>query len=240
MKRLLLIAFIALSASLSARAQFFWGLQFGFYLDGLKDTYSTGETVQGGTSFNYMLKPKIGYYITPNLVAGLSVIYTSNSFAKNQSGEKATEMKNYLINILMGNGLDSNAMSWKVSPYIRYDIFNICKDKIKFWAELSGYVGTKYPWDTNQKRYLKEESQTIYGVAIHPQISFDIADKWMLFTNLDILSLGWEGATKYTQVVTETGQIITKKTTTGTILFQSRPTIAIARIFSNIGIIKKF
>jgi len=241
MRRLLLIAILTFSASISVRAQFFYGLQFGFYFDNINDKLSEdAQTIKGGTSFNYMLKPKIGYYITPKLVTGLSLIYTSNSFAENESGKKATEIKNYLINILMGNGLDSNAMSWKVSPYIRYDIFNICKDKLKFWVELSGYVGTQYPYDTKNKYYLREQSKTIYGISLHPQISFDIADKWMLFTNLDILSFNWDGSTQYTSITLEDGRVITNKTTTNTFLFQSRPTIALARIFSNIGVIKKF
>ncbi|MCQ2183247.1 MAG: hypothetical protein MJY89_07610 [Bacteroidales bacterium] len=241
MKKLLLVTIIAISTAFSAKAQFFWGLQFGFYVDGLTDTYSgNGETVRGGSSFNYMLKPKIGYYITPKLVTGLSIIYTSNSFAENQSGEKATQIKNYFINLLMGNGLDANAMSWRVSPYIRYEFLEIAQGKVKFWAELSGYAGTKYPWDNKQRRYLKEESQSIYGVSLHPLISVDIADKWMLFTNLDILSIEWEGSTSYTQVYSNDSMVINKKTTSGTFLFQSRPTIALAHLFSNIGLIKKF
>lgn len=241
MKKLLLTALIVAAAGISARAQFFWGLQFGMYSDGLTDTYiETGDSVNGGTSFNYMLKPKIGYYITPKLVTGLSLIFTSNSFKENQSGTSATTLENYLIKLLMGNGLETNALSWKVSPYIKYNFFSICKDKIKFWAELSGYVGTKYPWDKNNRCYLKEESETIYGLAIHPQVSFDIADKWMIFTNVELLSLSWDGATKYTQVILDSGEIVTKRTTSNTFLFQSRPTIAIARLFANIGVIKKF
>jgi len=248
MKRLFLIAIIAVSAALPARAQFFWGLQFGFYFDGINDTIGNSndtsgdgnQIIKGGTSFNYMLQPKLGYYITPKLVTGLSLVFTSNSFAENESGKKATDIRNYIVNIFMGNGLDSNALSWKVSPYVRYDIFNICKDKLKFWVELSGYVGSQYPYDSKNKYFLKEQAKTIYGVSLHPMISFDIANKWMLFTNLELLSFSWEGSTQYKQVTLEGGQTGIDKTTINTFLFQSRPTIAIARIFSNIGIIKKF
>lgn len=241
MKRLILLATILATFCLPAKAQFFWGLQFGFYMDGLSDKFSTSsQSIEGGTSFNYMLKPKIGYYISPRLVTGLSLIYTSNSFAENQSGRKDIDFKNYFINILMGNGLDANALSWKVSPYIRYDVFNLFKDKLKFWVELSGYAGAKYPWDAKNKYYLRDESQTIYGFTLHPLISFDIADQWMLFTNLDILSLSWDGATYKTQITVEGGEVITTTTHAGAFLFQCRPTIAIARIFTNIGVIKKF
>lgn len=241
MKKLFFITVLALSATLSARAQFFWGFQFGLYTDGSTTSVSNSDaTVKGGSSFNYSLKPSIGYYFTPKFVGGLKLIYTSNSFAENDSGTSATTLTNYAINLLMGNGLDKDCMSWKVAPYLRYNALSLFQEKLRLWVELTGFVGAKYPWDKVNKCYLREKSETIYGVSLHPLVSFDIADKWMLFTNLDILSIGWEGSTKKQQYTTSSGEPYIKTTSTNTFLFQSNPTVALARIFTNIGVIKKF
>ena len=241
MKKFIVIMVIALSSAFSAKAQFFWGMQFGIYTDGGSTYYESNDlNIKNGSSFNYSVKPSIGYYITPKLVVGSKFIYTKNHFATNDTGDKSTTIWNYAFNLLMGNGLSTNCMSFKVSPYIRYNALSLFSEKLNIWIDLNGYIGGNYDIDSSTNKIVEGSGKLTYGVLLHPMISFDIADKWMLFTSLDALSIGWDGTTKKSQYKLDDGTYTTKIDRTSSFLCQCNPLMAIARCFTNIGVIKKF
>lgn len=236
----MLIIAVILAASFSAKAQFFWGIQFGCYIDGNNTIFDTGENVRGGTSFNYSIKPSIGYYITPKFVIGTKLIYTSNESFANDTDDKVTNLDKMALNVLMGNGLESDAMSWKVMPYARYKVLSVINEKINIWAEFNAYFGGKYQRESETHKIIPESGKTTYGFAIHPLISFDLMNKWTLFTNLDFLSIGWDGSTLHGTVTLEDGTKVNGTLNEGSFVFQCNPVVAIARSFLNIGVIKKF
>lgn len=241
MKKLIITLVIALAACSSASAQFFWGIQFGFYTDNGTTAYeNNGAKIKGGTTFNYSLKPSVGYYITDRLVVGSKFVYTKNHFGANDTYSKSTTIWNYALNLLMGNGLATNCMTFKVQPYIRYKALSMFTEKLNFWVELNGYIGGNYDIDVNTNKIVPGSGKLTYGVLLHPMVSFDIADKWMLFTSVDALSLGWDGTTGKSQYKLDDGTYTTETVKSNAFLFQCNPLVAVARCFTNIGVIKKF
>ena len=62
MKRILLTLCLALSLATVAKAQFFYGIQFGFFTDWGSETTTGQSGTASGSSFNYTIKPTVGYY----------------------------------------------------------------------------------------------------------------------------------------------------------------------------------
>jgi len=234
MKKLFAIIAVTVLTATAAKAQFFFGTQFGVFTNG-GSTVSAESTERSATSFNVSLKPSVGYYFTPKLVAGLKLNFTSCSFADNDTGSLPFNLESYAINILMGNGLESDYMSFKVSPYVRYHVLSMFNEKVKIWAELDGYLGMKYPRDAEHKIDASGRSM-IYGVEFHPLVSYDIINNYMIYTSLNFASISWDGqAKKSTDFSGETSTRYTDR-----FLFQCNPLIAIANAFLNIGVMKKF
>jgi hypothetical protein len=113
---------------------------------------------------------------------------------------------------------------------MRYNALRLAKDKLKLWVELNGYVGGKVPRLENKKLDWNSRSLT-YGVQLHPIISYDITDKFLVFTSLDILSIGYEGTRKLDDAT---------KSTTGSFYCQLNPLNAIGEALLNIGIQRHF
>ena len=234
MKKLFVILALSVLTATAAKAQFFFGTQFGVFTNG-GSTVSAETTERAATSFNVSLKPSVGYYFTPKLVAGLKLIFTSCSFADNDTGSLPFNIESYAINLLMGNGLERDYMSFKVSPYVRYHVFSMFNDKLKIWAELDGYLGMKYPRDDEHKINTDGRSM-IYGIEFHPLVSYDIINNYMIYTALNFASISWDGQAKRSTDLA--GEVSTRYT--DRFLFQCNPLMAIANAFINIGVMKKF
>ena len=226
---------LAVITATFAHAQFFYGAQFGFYTDG-NSTVSGDDITRGASTYNVSIKPNFGYFFNPKLVAGLKLDFINCSLVDNDSGSMSLfDIDYYAINLLMGNGLSRDYMSFKVAPYLRYQVFSLFNDKVKLWAEVAGYMGMKYP--RNTKHELMPESRSmIYGVDIHPLVSYDLTDKYMIYTSLDFLSFHWNGETKRH----EDSIGVEYATVNSKIWFQCNPLVAVARAFLNIGVMRKF
>lgn len=231
MKKILLTLCMALSLATVAKAQFFYGIQFGFFTDWGNETNTSSKTSTTGTSsFNYTLKPTVGYYFNDRLMAGVKFVYTSCSTYKGESSFSPTDLRWILRNVMMGNGLDSDYMSWNVRPYMRYNVLRLAKDKLKLWVELNGYIGGKVPRLENRQLDWNSRSLT-YGVQLHPVVSFDITDRFLVYTSLDILSIGYDGSRKLDAAT---------KQYTGSFYAQLNPLNAIGEALLNIGIQRHF
>ena len=234
MKKIIFTVLLALAA-VSAQAQFTIGTQFGIYYDnGTANDISSGSSVRNGSAFNYSIKPTIGYYFTPGLVAGLKFNYTNCSYSEGESGFSNGNIKSYLINVLMGNGLERNYQSWKLSPYLRYRVFTVFQDKVGLWVELDGYYGIHTPRENGKLD--KNNSKTIFGAELHPLISYDILDKYMIYTSLDILSLSWDASVDRSAINSSDSSSLRSNS----FVFQCNPLVAVAHAFFNIGIMRKF
>ena len=147
------------------------------------------EKTRGASSFNVSIKPNVGYFFNPRLVAGLKLDFINCSLVDNDTGSMSLfDIDYYAINLLMGNGLSRDYMSFKVAPYVRYQVLSLFNDKVKIWAELNGYWGMKYPRDTDHKLDIASRSM-IYGAELHPLVSYDLVNNYMIYTSLDFLSL---------------------------------------------------
>ena len=236
MKKLFLTMALALMAAVAAHAQFFYGAQFGIYTDGGAKIADSGSIETGRAQFNISIKPSIGYYFTPKLAAGLKLNFTSCTFSDFDGSFAASNLNSMVLNVLMGNGLGGDYLAWNASPYIRYQVFSLFNEKLKLWAELDGYFGMRFSRDSEHKVDPNTRSLT-YGVELHPLVSYDIYENYMLITSLDFLSLSWDGSAKrYGSVAGD--EPYTR--TTSQFLFQANPLVAIARAFLNIGVMKKF
>ena len=236
MKKLLLVVLLSVLATTASKAQFYYGFQFGIY----SDTSSTldngsGSVSQGGSSFNYTLKPSIGYYFTPRLTAGLKFNYTNCARNRSDSGQIASSVNGYAINLLMGNGLDTDFQSWTISPYIRYRLLSVISDKLNIWAELDGYYGMRTPRNISDNSLDVSRRKTIFGVELHPLISYDITDSFMLFTSFDLLSFSWDGTAR-NKTKSDTAETVNENI----FVLQSNPLVAVAKSLFNIGLIRKF
>lgn len=231
MKKILLTLCLALSLTSVAKAQFFYGIQFGFFTDWNNASSTSGKsTTVGASSFNYTLKPTVGYYFNDRLMAGVKFIYTSCSTSISDEKSVPVNLRWILRNVMMGNGLDSDYMSWKVRPYVRYNLVRLANDKLKLWVEFNGYFGGKIPRLADKKLDWNSRSLT-YGVQLHPIISYDITKKFLVFTSLDILSIGYDGS-HYLEDAT--------KQRSGSFYCQLNPLNAIGEALLNIGIQRHF
>ena len=237
MKKLFLTLILSVLMAGAAHAQFYYGLQFGIYSDTSSMTdNASGAVTPGGSSFNYTIKPSIGYYFTPRLAAGLKFAYTNCAKNRSESGQLAGDINGMVMNLLMGNGLTSDYQSWSLSPYVRYKLLSIISDKLNIWAELDGYYGIRTPRDATTGKLDEIKRKTIYGVELHPLVSYDIADNFMLYTSLDFLSFSWDGSANRRANYEDTVQTSKQNV----FVFQANPLVAIAKSFLNIGLIRRF
>lgn len=235
MKKLLFSALLVLAAAFAARAQFTYGLQFGLYTDNVSTSNSvTSATESGRSAFNYTVKPMVGYYFLPGLVAGVKFAYTNCSSTEGDTFLSATSIKSTAMNLLMGNGLGGDYRSWKVSPYLRFRTFSLLQDKLGVWVELDGYYGIHIP---RADGVLDRDAQkTIYGIEIHPLVSYDVTDRYMIYTSLDYPSFNWDVSVR--RSANKDGSVDTKRT--NTYLVQANPLVAAARAVINVGVMRKF
>lgn len=238
MKKIVLALILATLATTGAFAQkrFFYGGQFGIFTDGNSTTFSDGSPREkGATSFNFTIKPSIGYYFTPKLVGGLKFTYTNCSFAEQETGQTVFNIRSIAMNVLMGNGIEKDYESWRISPYLRYELFSLANDKLKLWLELSGYAGVRTPRDSNHKLD-PTRRKIIYGAELHPLVSYAITKKLMIFTSIDFPSIAWEGSARTSPV----GESDTSTRYEGAFFFQANPLVAVGTSLFNLGIMRRF
>ena len=234
MKKILVALALCLGMSLSAQAQFFVGMRFGVFTDGTGKVATDGTATRGISAFNFSVKPSVGYYFTPKLVAGLKLDFTSCSYVKND-GFSVLNLRNYAMNALMGNDIfDKDYMSWKALPYVRYQVISFAGDKVKIWAELTGHIGMSFSRNDEHK-VDPNDYKMLYGASLHPIVSYDLNDRYMLYTSLDFFSLYWEGSTK--RINTESGVEIRRESS---FIAQSNPLVAVAQAVIGIGVMRKF
>ena len=239
MKKLFLTIILAVFAAGAAHAQFFYGLQFGIYSDtsAAQLNEQGSELVPGGSSFNYTVKPSVGYYFSPRLAAGVKFAYTNCARNRAESGQMVSSINSIALNILLGNGLDTDYQSWKISPYVRYQLFSLLSDKLNIWAEIDGYYGSKTFRQADGTLNPKSR-KSIHGVELHPLVSYDITPNFMVYTSLDILSFNWEGTSQNKSVGLFSDE--TQTVHENTFVLQSVPLMAVAKGILNIGIIRRF
>jgi len=168
----------------------------------------------------------------------LKIKFVDSRLKKSEDGGGVTifDNLNYTIaSLLMGKGLVNNFMSCQVNEFARYRATKLFWDKLNLWIEVNAYQGMK--WGRLDTGALDGSSrQFIYGAAIYPAITYNITEKWMLYTSFEFLSFAYDGALK-PQVDMEG---VTSRVNQGTFTFQANPLYAIAKGIVNISIVKSF
>ena len=230
----ILITCLLLLAAVGARAQFTYGLQFGLYTDNASSGNSaTGVTEKGNAAFNYSIKPTLGYYFTPGFMAGIKLNYTNCSMTDGDYFSFET-ISAYAMNLMMGNGLGGNYRSVKLTPYVRIRALTLLDGKLGAWLEVGGYYGVNTPRVDGVLD--KDGQKKVYGVEIHPLVSYNVTNRYMLFTSLDYPSFNWDASLKHNTL--KDGSVTTKQA--NAFMFQANPLVAVARAFLNIGIMRVF
>lgn len=228
------ISLLLLLAALGARAQFTYGLQFGLYTDNATSTNSaTGVAEKANSAFNYSIKPTLGYYFTPGFMAGIKLNYTNCSMSDGDYFSFET-INSYAMNLLMGNGVGGNYRSVKLTPYVRVRAVSFLDGKLGAWLEVGGYYGVNTPRVDGVLD--KDNQKQVYGVEIHPLVSYNVTDRYMIYTSLDYPSVNWDASLK--RDTKKDGSIDTKRA--NAFLFQANPLVAVARGFMNIGVMRVF
>lgn len=241
MKKIIVLVVLSLIA-INANAQFFWGIQGGVYTDGATVSNPQGTT-KGATNFSYVLKPSIGYYFTPRFAMGVKFVWQDSRYMSGENYSNANFIRYVYENALMGAGINRNAASFKVMPYARYKITHVLTEKLNIWAELNAYYGFGKSRDPqNGYKFEENKVKSTYGVGLHPMISYDLTDKFMVFTTLEVASLGWDGSTTRTAILgtngDPTGQYQYNRE--GAFYGLFNPINGIVRAFFNIGVCKRF
>ena len=233
MKKIIVIAITALLCMCAGAQQknssMFWGLKGGVFYDSGKNV-SDGSVSKDPSTISFTLKPSIGWYLGSDWMIGIKGEF-ADSKVKGESGGSVTEMsgtslRSLISNLTLGNGFDSNYISWKVLPYARYRVLKLFNDKLNVWAELELYAGQKYARNDDGGY---AAPNTIYGVALSPMISYDITDKFMVCLTPDFIR--WDG----TRDADDAGY-----SQTGSFSAQFNPLYQILSGLFNIGIIKRF
>ncbi len=209
---------------------FFIGAKFGLFND----------WAQGGNmNFSYILRPSFGYYINDRWAVGLKLKFIDSRLKRSETGSGAVSFfdnLNYSIaTLLMGKGLANNFMSWQVNEFARYRATKLFWDKLNLWIEFNVYQGMK--WERMDNGALDGASrQFIYGAGLYPAITYNITNKWMLYTSFELLSFAYDGAVKPQFDLSG----VTTRVNQGTFTFQANPLYAIAKGIVNISIVKSF
>lgn len=161
MKKSLLVLALAFVCVL-ANAQFYVGGSLGANFASVKD--DDGNKL--GTISSFSIAPEVGYSITDKIDLGLAFGFGTMG-AKPDGGDK------------------SSTSAWEVAPYMRYSFVEFGKFKVLGKAKL-------YAQGVGKAEYLAATGEyTEFGLNIAPMLTYDISDKFVLFTDLNFLGFGF-------------------------------------------------
>lgn len=122
------------------------------------------------SSYDLMLMPRVGRYLSDNLAVGLDLKLSFNGQKSDQN--PATK---------------SNSSEIGLSPFIRY--YAIRLNKFSVYGE--GYAGMSFTRSKSKTGGITTDGpkNTLIYLGVHPGLSYDISDKISLETSLNILSL---------------------------------------------------
>lgn len=213
----------------------FWGINAGVFYDSGSSVDNSGNIAITPASFSFTVKPRLGIYLSDRFIIGVmgEFAYNGNedhsgTFIGNiASGFEQVSFRNVISNVVMGNGVGMNFLSWKVLPYARYKVTDIFSNRINLWVELELYAGQKYKMDSTTNKY--GTPATIYGAALSPVISYDLSENMMLCFIPDFIR--WDGTKNLS------GNDVER---TGSFSAQLNPLYQVISGIIHVSLIKKF
>ncbi len=162
MKKSLLIVLLVVFAGVSANAQLFIGGGIGINVN------STDNT----SEFGFNLFPEVGYSLNDRFDIGIDVGFGINS------------QKQEVLTLIT----KTTTTNWSIAPYARYAVFQYKKFSILGKGSLMVFGnGTKTKTgDATPVR----DSSTGFGIEILPMLTYDLTQKFTLYTELNFLTLG--------------------------------------------------
>ena len=167
MKKILFILSLAF-ASMAASAQLYVGGSVGFNSNGTKPEGNAA----GNTSWSRVIvSPEIGYALDEKMDLGLEFTFGLTTDKRDLLVDKKT------------------ATDWEIAPYFRYSILEFGKFSVlgKASVYVRGLNSKTIPLTGSNI----ESSSTTFGIGILPMLTYDISDKFVLFTNLNFLRVSF-------------------------------------------------
>ncbi len=183
MKKLFLtLAFVAVA--FLGNAQLFVSGNIGLGTTANK-TIVGPSTTEGPKGFVFEFNPSIGYMFGDRVGAGIAFGYTTATAKQTMMNEEVKGIAN----------------SFSVSPYFRY----IFAD----YGDVDLYADAMFSFSTGKTKAVAGsiESEfgktTSWGVSIVPGISYMLTDHILLYSNINLLQLGYESVknTEFSQVI---------------------------------------
>ncbi len=136
------------------------------YLGGSSDFSTNSTKLDNGdkktSSVSFGFYPEIGYYLTDRFDIGLDF------------GFRVTGNKNHTYDT------KATYTTWRFAPYVRYSLIQFGN----FELIGKGAVSISGTDDDGSKR-------TLFGINVSPIVGYNINDHFMLFTNLNFISFGF-------------------------------------------------
>ena len=157
-----------------ANAQFYAGGSLGFMNSVTKP--NTGDSRDKFMGFN--IAPEVGYSLSDKMDVGISVAFGTSKMTDFTDSDNERVRK--------GN-------EWSVNPYVRYSLVEYKRFKVLGKATFSlgmesGKTEVKIAGTTTST---DDPSVTNIGLSIVPMLTYDISDRFVLFTDLNFLGLGF-------------------------------------------------
>lgn len=217
MKKVLFTLAVVLGMATAAQAQLVIGGGVGFNGGTNKTTLNGNWGDQAKFSnFGFTIAPTIAYDINDNMEVGATLSFTyseSTNFAQitNVSGTEATKSAKDNVN---------SDFSWSINPYFRYRLFDV--KGFGFWLQAKAELGTSLESKTKyyaygNDSYLPNRSQAVADAMneprpghkysrfngagyIQPVLTYGINEHWIIYSELDLLSVGvWGSVQKTTE-----------------------------------------
>jgi len=192
MKKLLIIALLAL-ASYNANAQkWFTGLAFDIKWANSGAVNNNGEDIRVNNAYGGSVSPQFGYQFSPKFMLGTRVNFLF---------DKSYYQKTSTIDPQKMDDCVSSSIGWDLAPFCRYKVAEFGRNGwFSIWADAHAYFGRMYPRKVEEPGYISNdfEKQYIYGIQAMPAVGFRINEHSTLFVNIALLSLAYGGSyTKY-------------------------------------------
>ena len=175
MKKFYVTAFFVLVSVGVCNAQFFLGGEFGIGTSGSKTKTTTAIpdttfTVQNPSSFNFILAPKLGYFINDKLSAGIIL-----SYGFDQTKDHDPTVKT--ITHSMGS-----------SPFVRYAFAQV--GDFSFVAE--GRIDIASSSTKREPSTVFAKNTTFSaGVQVVPVVTYSLGEHFVFESRLNFLALGY-------------------------------------------------
>ena len=170
------------------KQKLYYGYNFDIYY------HQNTRTNRKENGWSITLEPEIGWKLKEKIYLGLRLggsyqdAYITYSFEDTKA-----KTSSEVLRIRQG--------SWTVTPYVRYRLKTLFKDKVGIWLEAHAFTGMEFPnvieGAVAGTDYAGLRHSVIYGAQISPVITYQFSRNRTFQIFFSILSLGYSGTTYF-------------------------------------------